>query len=134
MPELISSVGTISKDKGQNNELRFAAASLLLALIGTFPALVQSNAVFLQECIVLGLTLMAELSNTLSEETWSQESDEDDISRNDMFLLGKNVICAIAASVGGPIADDVAADSPLFEVGRLGEQHTSVLAIGLIGC
>jgi len=135
LADLISAVGTIAKDKGQNNDLRFAAVSLLLTLINASPTLVQSNAIFLQECIVLGLTLMAELSNILSEDTWSQESDEDDISRNDMFLLGKDVICAIAASVGGPLL--LGTMSQLVPRYLKSEdwvrQHTGILAIGLIG-
>lgn len=135
LPDLIAAVGTISKDKGHNNELRFAAVSLLLTLINASPALVQSNALFLQECIVLGLTLMAELSNLQSEDTWTQESDEDDISRNDMFLLGKDVICAIAASVGGPLL--LGTMSQLIPRYLKSEdwvrQHTGILAIGLIG-
>ena len=136
--EMTAAVNTISKDKGQNVDLRFSFVLLLLTLVKESPALAQSNLTFLQEAIVLGLTLMEELNHILSEDTWNQENDEDDISRNDMFPLGKDLLCAIAGSVGGPLL--LGTMSQLVPRYLKSEnwvrQHTGLLAIGLIaeGC
>jgi len=137
LPKLVYVMTSIANATQFSEEVRNGAVEIIVTLIQRAPGMVKQEVSSVQEICKTALNLTYEVDFKDDLEGWNLE-ETDDVTANDPYSLGKDLLSKVAVSLGGEnVLPFFLETIPNFlKDADWAKQHTGILALGLIaeGC
>ncbi|KAI8140976.1 armadillo-type protein [Fennellomyces sp. T-0311] len=132
LPNLLSAMVSIAKDKSFEDRTRQTALELLLTLAEAAQGMVRKVPNFAQEVIPVAMEMVTDMED---DESWYTTDDLDEDDNEENYVMGESTLDRIARALGGKIVVPVAFQyiPQMLQSNEWQQRRASLMAISSIG-
>ncbi|KAI9499421.1 hypothetical protein BDB00DRAFT_796249 [Zychaea mexicana] len=132
LPNLLTVMVSISKDKTFEDRTRQTALELLLTLSEASPAMVRKVPNFASEVIPVAMEMVTDMED---DESWYTTDDLDEDDNEENYVMGESTLDRVARTLGGKIVVPVAFQyiPQMLQSSEWQQRRASLMAISSIG-
>ncbi|KAI7854692.1 armadillo-type protein, partial [Circinella umbellata] len=132
LPNLLTVMVTIAKDKAFEDRTRQTALELLLTLSEAAPAMVRKLPNFAAEVIPVAMEMVTDIED---DEAWYTTDDLDEDDNEENYVMGESTLDRVARTLGGKAVVPVAFQyiPQMLQSAEWQQRRASLMAISSIG-